>query len=49
MYSLLVGFVLGAILIRTGSVELQRLSSVLKKIAERRQADQVRRRRKRLP
>ncbi len=48
MYSLLVGFVLGAILIRTGSVELQRLSSVLKKIGERRQADQVRRRRKRL-
>lgn len=48
MYSLLFGVALGAILIRSGSVELQRLSFVLKKTGERRQADQARRRRKRL-
>ncbi|MRW87329.1 hypothetical protein GJ698_24975 [Pseudoduganella sp. FT26W] len=45
MYSSLVGFAIGAISVRAGSTELQRLSFILKKAGERRYQDQIRRRR----
>lgn len=47
MYASLAGLAAGAISVRAGITELQRLSFVLKKIGERRQADQLRRRQRR--
>lgn len=47
MSALLAGFAVGAILVLSGSAELKRLSIILKKMGERRQADDVRRKRKR--